>query len=199
MPPALKAERSTQRQATMKPRSFLTLAAGILMLAGCSSTPAKVDSGPIRARTFSFVGRGKPAPAYADSREAIHPMIQGAITKNLAGRGVSQVPNGGDVTVAYLVIAGNNASVTSINDYFGYREDGADLLDKAHTAYTGSKNPNYFEAGTLVIDIIDSKSFKLLKRGHATRSLLRNVSDDVRTERIQEVVDEILRDVRIAQ
>jgi len=184
----------------MKPRSFLTLAAGILMLAGCSSTPAKVDSGPIRARTFSFMSRsGKPAPAYADKREAIHPMIQGAITKNLADRSVSQVPNGGDVTVAYLVIAGNNASVTSINDYFGYRDDGAALLDKAHTAYTSSKTPNYFEAGTLVIDIIDSKSFKLLRRGHATRSLLRNVSDDVRTERIQEVVDEILRDVRIEQ
>src|SRR4026208_2133242 len=112
---------------------------------------------------------------------------------------VRQVPNGGDVTVAYLVIAGNNASVTSINDYFGYRDDGAALLDKAHTAYTSSKTANYFEAGTLVIDIIDSKSFKLLRRGHATRSLLRNVSDDVRTERIQEVVDEILRDVRIEQ
>ena len=183
----------------MKRHILLTLVAAVLALAGCSSTPAKVDSGPIRARTFSFVGRGKPAPPYADKREAIHPMIQGAITKNLADRSVSQVPNGGDVTVAYLVIAGNNASVTSINDYFGYRDDGAALLDKAHTAYTSSKTPNYFEAGTLVIDIIDSKSFKLLKRGYATRSLLRNVPDNVRTERIQGVVDEILRDVRIEQ
>jgi hypothetical protein len=183
----------------MKPCSLL-IAAVVLALAGCSSTPAKVDSGPIRARTFSFVARsGKPAPAYADNRLTIHPMIQGAIMKNLADRSVKQVPSGGDVTVAYLVIAGNNASTTSINDYFGYGADAAALHDKAHTAYTGSKNPNYFEAGTLVIDIIDSKSFKLLKRGYATRSLLRNVPDDVRSERIQEVVDEILRDLRIEQ
>ena len=184
----------------MKSPSFLTLAASVLMLAGCSSTPTKVDSGPIRARTFSFVSRsGKPAPAYADNRQAIHAMIQGAITKNLADRSVSQVPSGGDVTVAYLIIAGNNASTTSINDYFGYGEDAAALHNKAHTAYTESKNPNYFEAGTLVIDIIDAKSFKLLKRGYATRSLLRNAPDDVRSERIQEVVDAILRDVRIEQ
>jgi hypothetical protein len=189
----------TRRQATMKLHSVLTLTAGILTLAGCSSTPAKVDSGTVHARTFNFVSRsGKPAPAYADNRQAIHSMIQGAIAKNLAGRGVSQVPSGGDVTVAYLIIAGNNASTTSINDYFGYGEDASALLDKAHTASTGSKNPNYFEAGTLVIDIIDSKSFKLLKRGYATRPVLRNLPDDARAARIQEVVDEILRDLRIA-
>lgn len=183
----------------MKLKQLLILAAGVLALGGCSSTPTKVDSGSIRARTFSFVGRNtKPSPAYADNRQAIHPMIQAAITKNLAGRGVSTSASGGDVTVAYLIIAGNNASVTSINDYFGYGEDAAALLDKAYKANTGSKNPNFFEAGTLVIDIIDSKSFKLLKRGYATRPILRNLPDDARAARIQEVVDEILRDLRIA-
>jgi len=182
----------------MKLHSVLTLAAGILALAGCSSTPTKVDSGTVHARTFNFVERsGKPSPAYADNRQTIHPMIQGAIAKNLAGRGVSQVPSGGDVTVAYLIIVGNNASTTSINDYFGYGEDAAALHDKANTAYTRSKNPNYFEAGTLVIDIIDSKSFKLLRRAYATRPVLRNLPDDARAARIQEVVDEILRDLRI--
>jgi len=182
----------------MKLNRLLILTAGVLALAGCSSTPTKVEGGPIRARTFSFVSRStKPSPAYADNRQVIHSMIQAAITKNLAGRGVSTAASGGDITVAYLIIAGNNASVTSINDYFGYGEDAAALLDKAHTAYNDSKNPNYFEAGTLVIDIIDSKSFKLLKRGYATRPVLRNLPDDARAARIQEVVDEILRDLRI--
>jgi Domain of unknown function (DUF4136) len=183
----------------MKLHSVLTFATGILMLAGCSSTPTKVDRGTVHARTFNFVGRSaKPAPAYTDNRQTIHPVIQSAIAKNLAGRGVSLVPSGGDVTVAYLIIVGNNASTTSINDYFGYGEDAAALHDKANAAYTGSKNPNFFEAGTLVIDIIDSKSFKLLKRGYATRPVLRNLPDDARAGRIQEVVDEILRDLRIA-
>jgi hypothetical protein len=179
--------------------SFLLLAAGALALAGCSSTPAKVDTGSIHARTFSFVDRGaRPSPAYTDNRQAIHAMIQEAITRNLAARGVTRVATGGDVTVGYLVIVGNNASTAAISDYFGYGEDASALQDKAHAAYTESKNPNYFEAGTLVIDLIDTRSFKLLKRGHATRPILRNLPDDARAARIQEVVDEILRNVRIA-
>ena len=71
------------------------------------------------------------------------------------------------------------------------------LHNKAQGAYTRSKNPNYFEAGTLVIDIIDSKSFKLLKRNYATRPTLKNLPADAKAARIQEVVDEILGDVRI--
>jgi hypothetical protein len=85
-----------------------------------------------------------------------------------------------------------------VGDYFGYGEGAAALHDKAHAAYTGGKNPNYFEAGTLVIDITDSKTFKLLKRGYATRPTLKNLPDDAKAAHIQEVVDEILRDLRIA-
>jgi len=181
----------------MKLNTLLILAAGALALAGCSSTPTKVESGAIRAATFNFVNRAQPAPDYVDKRQPIHTMIQNAITKNLAARGVARLATGGDVTVGYLVIAGNNATTVSVNDYFGYRESADALAEKAHEAYTGNKNPNYFEAGTLLIDIIDSKSFKLLKRGYATRPVLRSLPDDVRATRIQEVVDEILRDVRI--
>ena len=183
----------------MKLNSLLVLAAGALALAGCSSTPTKVDTGTIHARTFNFVNRGdRPNPAFTDNRQPVHTMIQDAITKNLAARGVTKTATGGDVTVGYLVIVGNGAATESINDYFGYGEDAEALHSKAHEVYTGSKNPNYFEAGTLLIDVIDSRSFKLLKRGYASRQLLKNISDDARAARIQEVVDEILRDVRFA-
>jgi len=35
------------------------LAAGVVMLAGCSSTPTQVNKGPIHAGTFSYVS-GRP-------------------------------------------------------------------------------------------------------------------------------------------
>ena len=73
-------------------------------------------------------------------------MIQAAITKHLAGLGVTQVPAGGDVTVGYLVIIGNNATTEAINTYFGYGEGANELHEKAQEAYSKSKNPNYFEA-----------------------------------------------------
>jgi hypothetical protein len=182
----------------MKSKMILLLAAGALAFAGCSSTPSKVDTGPIRAGTFNYINTGaKPAPDYANNEQAVHAVIQEAITKALAQRGVSHVAAGGDVTVAYLIITGNNVSTTSINDYFGHSGDASALHEKAQSAYTSSKNPNYFEAGTLLIDIIDSKSFKLLRRGHATRPMLQNLSADDRAARIQGVVDEIFLDLRI--
>src|SRR5262245_47467965 len=112
--------------------SLLILAAGSLLLAGCSSTPTKVETGPIHARTFSFINTGtKPSPVYADNRQVIHKMIQDAITQTLGSRGVSHVTAGGDITVAYLVITGNNASTSSINDYFGVGGDAQALHNMA--------------------------------------------------------------------
>jgi hypothetical protein len=186
----------------MNLRSLLSLPGALLLflLAGCSSTPTKVDTGPIEALTFNFIKTSSSSlPSYSDRRDVIHPMIQKAITKSLAAKGLNRAIAGADVTVAYLIIVGNNATTQSIDDYFGYGNSGLALHEKAHEAYTSSKNPNHFDAGTLVIDIIDSKTFKLLKRGYATRPLLRNLPDDARAERIQEVVDEILKDVRIKQ
>jgi hypothetical protein len=171
--------------------------AGALALAACS-TPTKVDHGAIHGSTFNFVNPGqRPQASFVDETQVAHKYIQDAITKNLANRGVTKVGSGGDLTVAYLLIIGNNVSTMSVNDYFGYGRDSDELHEKAQSAYSSSKNPNSFEAGTLLIDIIDSKTFKLLKRGYTTRSILRDPSSEVRATRVQEAVDEILRDVQI--
>lgn len=175
----------------------ILFAAGLFVLAGCSSTPTHVDEGPIKATTFSFINGGVPPSAdFADSRVAVHRMIQDAITKNLAGNGVAKVASGGDVTVAYLVIIGNNASTESINTYFGYGRDAAALADKAQDAYSDSKNPNHFEAGTLLIDIVDSKTSKLLMRNYVVRPVLGNATEEVRAARIEEAVNTVLVNVR---
>lgn len=51
---------------------------------------------------------------------------------------------------------------------------------------------------TLLVDIIDGKSFKLLNRAYGTRPVLRDPSPQVRAERISEAVDAVLKDVKIA-
>jgi hypothetical protein len=180
-------------------RSFLiSLNLAALLAAGCSSTPTKVNTGPIAAATYSFIAGGvQPAPDFADSREQIHAVIQESISRNLASKGLNKVASGGDVIVAYLVILGNNASTEAISTYFGYGRGASALHEKAQDAYSHSKNPNYFEAGTLLIDIVDAKTYKLLKRSYVVRPLLRNPSAEVRAERIQEAVDAVLKDVRI--
>jgi hypothetical protein len=180
----------------MKNSFLIILNLAALLAAGCSSTPTKVNTGPIPAATYSFIAGGA-QPDFADSREQMHAVIQESISRNLAGKGLNKMAAGGDVIVAYLVILGNNASTEAISTYFGYGRGASALHDKAQDAYSRSKNPNYFEAGTLLIDIIDSRTYKLLKRSYVVRSLLRNPSAEVRAERIQEAVDAVLKDVRI--
>ena len=183
----------------MKPIIRCLLAVGVILLAGCSSTPTQVNTGPIRAGTFGFIQSRPAPPDYAEKRAQIHTLIQNAITTNLTARGLSRVQTGGNVIVAYLVILGNNVSTTDVNDYFGYGRDADALLNKAfQKSAVESKNPNYFEAGTLIIDVLDAKTYKLLYRNYVVRQVLRNVSDDVRAGRIQSAVDQALAGLRIA-
>ena len=183
----------------MKHTCLLSVVLTGLLLAGCS-TPTRVDKGPVKAQTFNFINGGvAPTAEFADKREVVHKTIQDAITQNLTGKGLRKVDSGGDVTVAYLVIVGNNASTESISTYFGYGRDAAELHDKAQDAYAGSKNPNYFEAGTLLIDVVDAKTFKLVKRNYVVRPILSNPTAEVRAAYIQAAVDEVLKDLRIAK
>jgi hypothetical protein len=166
----------------------------VAVAAGCSSVKNHVDKGPIQARTFSFLDAGsRQLPAYAEDRAQAHAMIQEAITKNLASKGVTKLPAGGDVNVAYLLIVGNNAETTSLNEYFGYTDESAALVDEVHKEQTvKSKERGYFEAGTLVIDVLDPKTSKLLQRRSIQAQVLRNLPAENRAARVQSIVDQEL-------
>src|SRR3954463_14141540 len=107
----------------MKYSSYLLFTLAALLIAGCG-TPSKVSKGPIHATTFNFIdGGAKPAPGFVDNRAKVHLTIQDAITRNLQSKGMNRVPSGGDVTVAYLIIIGNNVSTEAISTYFGQGRD----------------------------------------------------------------------------
>ena len=172
---------------------------GGLVFTGCSSA-MKVDSGPIKASTFNFVQNKASDSVSAEStRKAIHGMIQDSITSNLASKGLTRVNSGGQVTVAYLVVVGNNVSTATIDDYFGYGRDASGIGDKVHKSQTDSGNPNFFEAGTLVIDVIDSKTFKLLNRVSVVKPGLKTAPAEVRKENIQQAVNEALGNLQVAR
>ena len=166
----------------------------VLTLTGCSSVKTQVDKGPLRARSFSFV-QPVPRPATLDPSRFnyLHTMVQDGITQSLSRRGVTKVATGGDVVVGYLIIAGNNATTTSLDEYFGYGAEAVALVGKLHQQQTGSSSRNYFEEGTLIIDFVDPRTQKLLKRTSVQRPILRNVNPDMRAERIHEAVEEALQ------
>jgi len=170
-----------------------------IAVAGCSSVKTHVDEGKVTAHTFSFLNTAaRQQPNYAESSQQAHAMIQQAIIHNLAARGITQLPSGGDITVAYLVIVGNNASTTSLNEYFGYTPDANALVNQAHDQQTSESNRGYFEAGTLVIDILQPNNSKLLQRRSIQAQVLRNLSTEQRTARIQALVDQALGNVPLS-
>jgi uncharacterized lipoprotein YajG len=181
---------------SMRMQLLSELAVAAVLIAGCS-TPTHVDKGTIKATSFSFVNPGPlPEYAYRENRQQVNAIVQEAIASDLTAKGVKYVAQGGEVTVAYLIIVGNNVSTSAINEYFGYGADATALADKAQKAYTEGKQRGFFEAGTLLIDIVDSGSNKLLARNYVTRPVLQNPSADDRKAHIQEAVQEALQSVR---
>ena len=171
-----------------------------LILVGCSSVQTHVDKGAINARTFSFINTGnRQTPNYAETSRQAHALVQQALINNLSPKGIAHAERGGDVTVAYLIIVGNNAATASLNDYFGYTDDSAALVHKVHDAETGTdKDRSYFEAGTLVIDFVDPKTSKLLQRRSIQAPVLRNLPMEQRSARVQTVVDQALANLPVS-
>lgn len=167
-----------------------------LLIAGCISTPPRVDKGPVKAHTFNFIARA-PSPAIADEREEVHKMIQEAITQNLAGKGISRVASGGDVAVAYLTIVGDQVTTESINTYFGYGRSANEFHEQAHDAGTNSYSM-YCKVGMLVIDIIDSQNYEVVRRNYVVRPILGDPSAAVGAGQIQEAVNAVLKGLRVA-
>lgn len=183
------------------PDPFRVFAVCLLALAAACSpkVQTRVDTGPIRARTFAFVARDRPAPRSPDDIERVHAVIQEAITINLAGKGVTRVTSSPDVLVAYLLVIGDQNNTRSVDTYFGRGRPSGELLNKAFEAYGRRDSPTNLEAGTLLIDVLDGRNAALLWRSHVTRTILQNPSPELRAANIQGAVDEALRGLRITQ
>jgi hypothetical protein len=183
----------------MKNLCLLPLLLTGLLLAGCSSTPTRVDKGSLNVHTYNFINGGIAlTPPATDRRDAIHQIIQKAIVNDLTAKGLNRVNGTGEVIVAYMFIVGNNVTTEAVTTYFGMGRESDALHNKAMDAYSSSKNPNHFEAGTLVIDVLDAKTYEILYRNYVVRPILGNTTSAVRGERIQEAVDATLANLQIA-
>ena len=176
------------------------LIAGALALVGCATEPTRFSTGTIKARTFNFVRMEKEQElSAADNRADVHALIQGAIEENLVSKGLTRVETNGDVAVLYLIIISDGTSTKTINDCFGY---GAayELQDKAHQAFAIDKrNGTAFDAGTLVIDIVDLHQGTVLWRNFVYRPILKNLPMEQRQVRLQQAVDEVFKGLRITK
>jgi len=168
-----------------------------VLMVGCSSTPTRVDKSPLQATTFSMMPSTAPSDVAVNPRRAeAHQLIQGAIARELAQKGLKQVSSGADVQVGYLVIVADNATTTTYDDYFGFGDDAAALTRKAHKTLQGRNSRDYFEVGALVIDVVDGRSGKLLYRSYVVTDV-QDMTPANRADRINRLVASCLGRLRI--
>ncbi len=178
----------------MQTRSFLSLIFATAVLAGCASVeqPKGSSKGYSSVRFMRAKATLDP-PEFIDDSEQANRLIQAAITDQFRANGIEFGGEDADLAVGYLLIVQNNASTGMVNDYFGYGRDSLEISELAHKRGVLEGNrPDYFEAGAIVIDLVDAKTNKLVYRNFAKRDLLENPSEAQRRQRINAAVAEAL-------
>jgi hypothetical protein len=163
--------------------SLLTAA----LLACTSVVPATTDYDPNASfdyRTFMWLERKQ---AEAEGRQARNPWvderIRSAIDEQLASQGFRAVKTAPDFRVGYHVSLDSRLDASRLNARYGHP-----------VGWGGS--PGYtsrdFEVGTLIIDIVDARSDRLVWRGWAARRLPQVALPDDTDAIVRSAVAEIL-------
>jgi hypothetical protein len=134
----------------------------------------------------------RPAPTNA-TEVKVNRMIQQSLAGKFATHGLAFGKSDADLVIAYLVIFQEPGVTTRYDDYFGYGRSADEIGDVAHTrGILKSKRPDYFERAGIVIDVIDSRTNKLVYRNYAVGDVVRGATDSVRTSRIDAAVAEAI-------
>ncbi|RKX35696.1 MAG: hypothetical protein DRP71_02830 [Verrucomicrobia bacterium] len=180
----------------MRIPSLAVLTAVSAVLVSCSSVemPKGTSKGYSSVR---FVKEGsEPLPQFAQIDSDVNGMIQNAIRTRFQDSGLvfHSVDTETDLVVTYLLIMQNNIGTTAIEDYFGYGREVESIISAAHEKWVVKGNQeDRFEAGTLVVDVLETSTGKLVYRGYAHGDIKRDVTDEERAERIGGAVEEALQ------
>lgn len=173
-------------------RLLIALAAvSSLFLGSCASVdqPKGTSKGYKSAR---LIQRDPQSPAITDSVEKqVHGMIQKSIAGQFTNKGLEYGGGGADLTVAYLVIYQEPGMTASHPAYFGYGRSAEQIADYAHTrGVLKNQRPDYFRQAGIVIDVIDSRTSKLVYRGFSKGDVIKGASAATRAARIDSAVAE---------
>ncbi len=187
----------------MKNRAIASTCLLILLLAAsaCSSVRTRIDYDPdidfSQWKTWSWYDRvsqitGDPR----DDDPLLAQRIIKAIERDLAARGYVQV--GPDQTpdffVNHLFIRDSRLDVRVINRSYHHAPMGRSWGTRGWGGVGWSETRvREIEEGTILIDLLDSKSRELVWRGSGTQRVPSDLQGDALTRRIDEIVGQIVR------
>ena len=178
----------------MKNSRFLIASALLFLVPACTTIeqPKSTSRGYTSARLVKPAPKNLPQLTQSDAET--NQAIQSALATTFRANGFRIDPTGADLTVAYLIILQDNATTKLVDDYFGYGRSSMQIADAAHLEGVVRNNrADYYVAGSIVIDIIDNKTGKLIYRDYATRDVTdANLSKSQRQSLIRSAVSQAL-------
>lgn len=161
-----------------------------------SCTPGvEMPKGTSKGYTSARLTQRDPgAPAIKDAKEQqVHRLIQSSLSKQFAAKGLAYGKSGADLVVAYLVLYQEPGVTSSYPEFFGYGRDSFDITDTAHVrGSVNGKRPDFFTQAGIVVDVIDSRTNKLVYRGFAKGDVIKGASESTRAARIDAGVAQAL-------
>jgi hypothetical protein len=104
--------------------------------------------------------------------------IKDAVNAALAERGWTQVESGGDISIVAVQVTSNQETLTTFYNGFGggwgWRRFGGGGFGEATTT------ADTYKVGSLVVDLFDAKSKKLLWRGTSSDTLSNNSDKNIK-------------------
>jgi len=162
-------------------------ATGALVLAGCASMQIGsyvgrgVDFAQYRSYAWAASDRLSTGDPRLDNNPFFQARLQGDVEKQLANRGFEKREAGTpDLVVHYHASVTQQINVDGVDSDFGYCE-------------RGECQPFVYEAGTIVLDLVDARTNKLVWRGWAKESVEGAIDDqDLMERNVDEAVTRIL-------
>jgi len=168
----------------------------VLALAACSSS-MKVRSGADPHFDFAAVKSygWLPSPDSGDPRihdERLEQRVTAAVDKDLQAKGYRLVTEGADFMVRYHAVLQERTTVERLNATFDY--NGVWTPEFTPAMGQGEAYTRPYTQGTLVLDILDTRSHRLVWRASAQTEVdLRRAGSEKGARVVREAVDAMLQ------
>jgi len=167
----------------------------ILLLAGCSTLSVQTDYDPeydfTRLKTWTWVKGRKPSDDVRINNDLMRKRIERAISAVLAARGYRYAEKGpADFQVNWFGAIDRKIRYETISHFYGTLGYGP-YYGGYWPAYTQTY-PVEYEEGTLIIDILDGKTHKLVWRGVGSDYVTEHKNPAELDKGIREAVEKIL-------
>lgn len=170
------------------------VAAGVALLTmSCATTSVATDHDPnvdfSRFRTFAFLGGHVWVNGMADDNNTlVKDRIRNSVVATLNTRGMQQVTSHPDVYIGFLAGARTQTEIETTPPYtlgFGPYFGAGGWWGPMYTDWW----TRTYNEGTLVIDVVDASSRKLVWRAYAVTEVDKPIND----QRMQKVVDKAFK------